>query len=656
MPTAESWLKVIAAYEREFKKWEERNKKILMRYQDDARQGRDGYTECKFNILWSNVQTLYSATFARVPKPDVSRRFRDQDPVGRVASLILERALDYEVQHYGDYKATLGQCVHDRFLGGRGTAWVRYEPHIRQVEISDGLSVTEDAEVEKEPETREEIDYECAPVDYVHWKDFGHTVARTWEEVTAVWRRVYMSRQACLERFGDDLGAKIPLDSRPGDTSKTRNAEDESTAKACVYEIWDKDTGKAYWISKSLTQMLDERDDPLGLEEFFPCPRPLYATITNESLVPIPDFTLYQDQARELDTLADRIDGLVQSLKVMGVYDNSIPELARLFSESTNGSLTAVKNWSAFAEKQGLKGAIDLVDLQPIAFALEKAYLAFAQVKEQVYEITGISDIIRGQTQASETATAQQIKGQYASLRLRSYQEQVAQFATDLLKLKAQIICNHFSPETIAQMSAAQQLAQADQQYIGPALQLLTSGDNAIRDFRIDIVADSLVQLDEQAEQESRAQFLTAVGSYLKQAGEVAMAAPDMVPLLMELLKWGVQGYKVGKTIEGAFDATVEQMKASAEQKKMQPPPPDPKLMAVQAKMQGDQQRMQMEMQREAMAARNDQQQSMMDMQTQQTKNEAEAIKAKASIIVSTNKIREAAVKAAGPPGSSNPQ
>lgn len=634
--TADQWLKIIAAYDRDFQPWHRRVENILKRYRDDSRQGREGYEECKFNILWSNVQTLYSATFARLPKPDVSRRFRDQDPVGRVAALILERALDYEIQHYPDYKTTIGQCVHDRFLGGRGTSWVRYEPHIRQIEMSDGVSLTEDAEAEKEQETQEQIDYECAPVDYVHWKDFGHSVARTWEEVTAVWRRVYLSRRACIERFGEELGSTIPLDSRPDEDSKMKG-ETDADSKACIYEIWDKDTSKALWISKSLSKVLDERDDPLELEGFFPCPRPLYATITNESLVPLPDFTLYQDQARELDTLSDRIDGLVRSLKVRGVYDNAIPELARLFSEGDNGSLIAVKNWTAFSEKNGLAGAIDLVDLKPIAEALREAYGAFEQVKSQVYEITGISDIIRGQTQASETATAQQIKGQYASLRLRGYQEQVSQFATDILRLKAQIICKHFAPETIVEMSAAQQLAESDQQYIVPALQLLQDR-KALRNFRIDIAADSLVQIDEQAEKEGRVEFLTATGGFLKQAMEAGMAAPDLVPLLMEMLKWGVQGFKVGKTIEGAFDTTAEQMKQSAQQRAQQPPPPDPRMEAENMKAQALQQKMQ-----------NDQQLAGVQMQTENVRAQAEQTKAQASIMVSQNKIREAEIKAMTP-------
>jgi len=307
----------ITAYERKFAKWDKRVDKIIERYRDEKRPS--GETGAKFNVLWANIQTVVPAVYARVPKPDVARRFTDTDPVARVSSLLLERALEYETDHYPDYKGTMKQCVYDRFLGGRGQAWARYEPHTKKVPgiPEDGVSVTEDTD---EPPTMEVLDYECAPVDYVHWKDFGHSIARTWEEVTLVWRRVYMTRDACVERF-PDVGESIPLDSRPDEKEKT--TDNEETARALIYEMWDKEKGKAYWLAKSLGKLVDERDDPLKLEGFFPCPKPLYATLTNESLEPVPDFTLYQDQAIELDTLADRIGGLVRMPQLKGTYDGT---------------------------------------------------------------------------------------------------------------------------------------------------------------------------------------------------------------------------------------------------------------------------------------------------------------------------------------------
>ena len=589
-PEVQYYLNHIAAYDREFASWETRAKKILKRYRDDTRSSQDSGS--RFNILWSNVQTLKAATFARLPKPDVSRRFRDNDQVGRVASLLLERALDYEITHYPDYRETLTAALYDRFLPGRGVAWVRYEPRFKQGEAQ----ITED----EESPSDEMLDYECAPTDYVHWKDFGHNVARTWEETCIVWRKVYMTRPMLRERFGDEMAKKIPLDSEP---SEMKNASREGVDKrAMIYELWDKETGKAVWMSKSLGEFLDEQDDPLKLEGFYPCPKPLFSTITNESLVPVPDFALYQDQANSLDILSDRIDGLVKALQVKGVYDAASPELARLFTEANNNDLIPVKNWMAFAEKKGLAGAIDMVDLTPIAGALIQAYQAFEQVKSQIYDITGISDIVRGQSVASETATAQQIKGQYASLRLKSYQDDVARFATHMIQLKAQIICQLFDPQTILMMSAADQLSPVDQQLVPQALELLRN--EPMRSFRIEISTDSLIMMDENQEKQDRMEFLGAVSSFLEKAVQASQVAPQIVPLSLDMLKFGVGAFKIGKSMEGQIDQTAQQFKEQLEQQQQQPqqpPPPDPEELKMQHQMQMDQAKMQAQSQTEQM-------------------------------------------------------
>lgn len=611
---AQTWLDQIAQYEREFKKWETRAKDIIEVYRDDKYKTRK---TAKFNILWSNVQTLVPATFAKLPQPDVSRRFKDQDPIGRVAGMILERALDYEVQHYPDYRATMSQCVHDRFLGGRGTAWARYEPHIEAVKQGlpqDGDQVTEDVD-----EPQEQLDYECAPTDYVHWRDFGHSVARTWEEVTAVWRKVYMTREACVERFGKE-GEKIPLDSKPDDQKKL--AEETVDSRALIYEIWDKENKRAYWLSKSLGKIIDEKDDPLGLEGFFPCPKPLYATLTNETLVPIPDYALYQDQAQALDVICDRIDGLVRALQVKGVYNAEFKELARLFTEGENNTLLPVKNFAAFAEKNGLSGAIDLVDLTPIFNALNAAYAALEEQKQQIYDITGLADIVRGQSAASETATAQQIKGQYASLRLNAMKGDVARFATDILQLKAQIMCAKFNPETLLKVSAADQLSDVDKQIIPQALEMLKT--NPLRSFRIEVSADSMVQIDEQQEKQARTEMLQAVGGYFREALPVVQGAPEVAPMVIEMLKFGVTAFKVGKGIEGVIDETLDKIRESIKQKQGQPPPPDPEMMKLQAQQQIEQGKMQAQAQADAARLQHEQQLASVQMQQEQQRIQLE--------------------------------
>lgn len=594
-PALQKYLNIIGQYNREFTKWESRSTKIIRRYRDDIRtNGASSSEAARFNVLWSNVQTLVPAVFSRLPKADVSRRFADHDPVGRVASLLIERALDYEIEHYPDFRSAMKNAVEDRFLGGRGVAWVRYDPHIIEVgRPEDGFQITEDVDDEGDSQPQEAIEYECAPTDYVHWRDFGHNVARTWEEVTQVWRWVYMSKAALRERFGDELARKIPTNDTPeGLTKYGQSSKSADQAKIC--ELWDSETQKVYWLSESHPEILDERDDPLNLEGFFPCAKPLYATTTTDSLVPIPDFVLYQDQANELDILTDRIDGLIKALRVRGIYDASQPALQRLLTEGDNNTLIPTDKWAAFSEKGGLKGTIDLLPIDAIAATLIQCYQAQAQIKGQIYEITGISDIIRGQTAASETATAQQIKGQYAGLRLRAMQESVALFATELIRLKAQIICSQFQEETILQYAAAQQLSPEDQQMIPQALQLLKS--NPLRNFRIEVAADSLVQLDEQQMKQERIEFIGAFGNFLREAVTAGQQVPELTPMLMKVMQFAIGSFKQARTIEGVIDVALQKLEQKqAEQ--AQNPQPDPEMMKVQAEQQGAQMKMQADQQ-----------------------------------------------------------
>jgi hypothetical protein len=641
--TYQDWYNCIAQYERTYKEWEGRADKIVKRYRDDSRSRNN--PNAKFNILWSNVQTITPAVFARLPRPDVSRRFRDNDPTGRVASMMLERALEYEIEHYGDYASAMKQAVQDRLLGGRGTAWVRYEPHITgeaagmgEGAPDDGFQVTEDIdEAETEggiyKEDQERIEYECAPVDYVHWRDFGLTVARTWEEVTAVWRKVYMGRPALVERFGEELGSKIPLDTKP-ETSKTFNEKmGEGSSEAVVYEIWDKTTGEVIWLNKSMGKILDTRADPLKLENFWPCPKPMFSTITTDSLIPVPDFVLYQDQARQLDTLADRIDGFIQALRVRGVYDASEPSLARLFTEGENNALLPVKNYGAFSEKGGLQGAINLVDIAPIAQALNMSYQAMDQVKGQIYEIMGIADIQRGQTDPNETLGAQIIKSNNASGRLKTMQHDVVNFATALLQIKAQIICQHFTDDTIVKISGAMQLSPQDQQLIPQALMLLK--DEPAKNFRIEVTTDSMIYQDEQQEKADRMEFLQAMGGFLQQAIPAAQATPELTPMLIEMLKFGVTAFKAGKGLEGLIDETADKFRQQAKQAEGQPKPPTPEMQKLQMQAQMEQQKMQAQSQ-----AKQAEMQAQMQLEQQKMQMQIEFERAKQEYQAQENQLK----------------
>ena len=182
-------------------------------------------------------------------------------------------------------------------------------------------------------------------------------------------------------------------------------------------------------------------------------------------------------------------------------------------------------------------------------------------------------------------------------------QESVALFATDLIRLKAQIICTKFQPQTILQYAAAAQMRPEDQQMIPQALELLQ--DNPLRAFRVEVAADSLVQLDEQQVKQERTEFIGAFGNFLREAVTAGQQVPELSPMLMEVMKFGVAGFKQAKPIEGTIDAALQQLMQRQAQA-AQNPQPDPEMMKVQAEQQTNQMKMQADAQAAQMKMQSD--------------------------------------------------
>ena len=605
------WRDEIHRYKEDYKKWAESGRKIIKRYRDERKDATN--IDIRFNILWSNIKTLKPAVYSRAPNVEVSRRFKDQNDVGRVASMILERTIDYELRQYSDFHSAISNCVDDRLLPGRGVAWVRYEP---KIETQEQPEITDDVEDEGrevgegeaygmagEVEPFEVVADERTPVDYVFWEDFAHLPARTWEEVTWVARRVYMSKDEGLERFGDifeqvSLTYSREKDPQNDDNNQNVVADDK---KAVVWEIWCKPSKKVYWIADGFDELLDERDDPLELECFFPCPKPLFSTVTTDSLIPVADFKLYQDQADEIDEISGRIAHLTKALKVMGVYAADEPSLARLMKEGQDAVLIPVENWPAFMEKGGLNQAIQLVPLTDIIATLRQLYDARESCKQVIYETTGLADIIRGASVANETATAQGIKAQFASIRLNDMKDDISRFARDVLRMKAEIICSRYQPDIILQVSGIANTPDGQNpELIAAAIQLLKN--EPIRNYNIDIETDSMVEIDQQKEKADRIEFLSASSSFLEKAVQAAQVAPEILPLVTQMMLFGIRGFKIGRELEGTFESFQQQATEKVAQQQANPQP-NPAEQEMQAKMQLEQAKAQAEAQKADMDA-----------------------------------------------------
>ena len=621
------WHDQLEQAQKVFDKWEKRGKKVVRRYRDE----RDAIEmpRMKFNILWSNISVLFPALYGRMAKPEVSRRYMDSDPVGRLASTMLERVVEYEVTQFNDFDSAMRGVVEDRLLPGRGTAWVRYEPIIVGQELPEmetGIEADEGIEITN-TEDNEHVDSAHSPVDYVYWTDFLHSPARTWDEVWWVSRWVYMTKDEGIERFGD-VFKNVPLTDQNDDIDAKNPMTAKATygKKAKVAEIWNKRTKKVCWVAKGYPQALDERDDPLELEEFFPCPKPLLATTTNGSMIPVPDYCEYEDQAQELDNLTQRIYMLVKACKAVGVFNAEFKELGRLFTEGVDNKLFPVTAWAAMSEKGGLKGAIDMLDTSAIIRTLQQLYQSREVVKQSIYEICGISDILRGASNANETLGAQQLKANFGSLRLRATQADVARFATDLFRIKAQIVCKFYPPELIVEMSGVMNTPEGQNpQLLQAAVQMLSN--STIRDFHIQVEADTLAQIDEQADKQNATEAVKIIGSFLESSLPMVSQAPEMLPMMSEMLLFLVRRYRAGRSLETAIEQAMKALQAKAQQAQAQPQQ-NPEIMKLQAEQQAEQMRMQaqaqgdqMKLQAEAQLA---QAKAQLEMQMQQAQTNAD--------------------------------
>lgn len=642
------WKAELGRYEVEFKPWLDRCNQIVRRYRDE----RDELTklQVRYNILWSNIQVLHPAIFAKTPQPVVERRYLDSDPIGRIASQTLERATETDLD-VADFISTADKSVDDYLLCARGQMWCRYEPEYRdavQLTSHTGDAGPEDVEStgEADQQPDQEVAWEKVCIDYVYFGDFAHTPARSWPEVTWVARRAWLSREEGIARFGE-VFSRISLKRPEQDTNPVTSQNRDRAPKAEVWEIWDKSTKEVFFLAPDHpNQILQRVPDPLHLQGFFPCPKPLYATVTNDSLVPIPDYTLYQDQAREIDSLTNRISRISSALKVVGLYAGDITQLGRLLNANIDNTMIAVDNWAAFAEKGGVEGSVSFMPIKDLAQVLIQLYDARERAKRDLDEVTGISDIIRGQSSGSQkTATEQRIKGNFASLRLDSRRAAVARFMRDIVAIVAEIIAEHFSPETLIQMTgmlpvimdeinsalpsqqspAASPGAQAPGMGGGPpvapgaapqpalpppqgmqtpggmmvpqappppdpqqmALQVFVKAlellkNDKMRTFRIDIETDSTVEADAVMEKEAVVEFMGAMAQFLGAALPIGQAAPPLIKPFAESMQYAMRRFKMGRSVETAFEQAFTELDQQA--KNPQPAPPDPALALEEAK------------------------------------------------------------------------
>lgn len=597
-PKVRSWLTELDSARKRLKDYRKDASRVVKLYEGGKA------AESPFNILYSNTETLAPALYNNLPRPVVQRRFKDDDPLGKVASDVARRSLEFlidnELGTYTPFDDLMSQAVLEALVPGQGVTRFKYDASFaEQPEPNNPTEGQEDGtgegeiEVEKgeiHAEPAEQVEYETVCGESVPWDRFLHGYAKQWKDVPWVAFEHFMTRDELVKNFGEEIGHRIPLnisgketanESDDGDRDDDKLRDAEGVTLAHVFEIWDKETKMVRFLAPSYPQgFVKSVEDPLELSGFFPMPQPLMLFPKISSLAPVPLYTMYEEQAKELNRVTVRINKIVQALKVRGFYDSTLEGLDKVLSADDNVLIPA-ENVAAMQQGQTLEKAIWLMPLEKLVVVLQQLYAQRQQVKQVIYEITGISDILRGASVASETATAQNIKNQWGTLRLKKLQKQVSKYVRDCLRIMGEIAMTKFSQQTISQMTGLQfptgeqkqqaqmllQQAQAQQvpgqppaqppQQLLAMTQLPTWEDimgllanDLQRNYRIDVETNSTVDAEATEDKQNMGEFLNAIAQFMNGAAPLVQQGVLPFDAAKSILLAVTRRYRFGPEVE----------------------------------------------------------------------------------------------------------
>ena len=668
--SATGWLSLIKVAEKAFDTWQSKCDSIDRQYANLEKLASH-VRDREFQMFWANVQILGPSIYARPPIPVVTPKFKNSvsmqalppmlqelqsrtHKVSQIASELLERSLIVTFDNQ-DLDGTMRAIRDDLNVVGRGVPWITYE-------------TKSDAPGSLGQRT-------C--IEHVHRRDFLHDPARQWPDVDWVAKRSWLTRGEARKRFlkysGNvykDAAYEVRKDEITGET--------DNRLKAGFWELWSRSKNRVVWVSEGCDKLLDEGKPHLELEGFFPCPRPAFGTTQRSTLVPVPDYVFYKDQLEEINEYTARISALAEGLRLKGFYPGGASELsdaieAAFKKSSDNAILIPVSNWNMAGANA--KDMVLWLPLDEVASTIVRLIELRKQTIDDIYQIMGLSDIMRGSTEASETLGAQELKSQYGSIRIRDKRDELVRIARDVTRICAEIMSENFTAKSLldmsqmqiptkddiskqvaefkaqytAQLTEAQNdpelMAQAEaepekaQQVIAQAKQQVTQQiaeakdtitidevmkflrDNRTRAFALDIETDSTVAPDENAQKQRATEYISGMSGLLRDGVSAVQSVPQIAPIISQIIRYANSQFRVGREFEGVIEEFTDQMKAMAAAPKNEGPSPE------QIKAQSDAQRAQLDaqkMQADAQLA-----QAGLQLETERAKAEATLEQAK---------------------------
>ena len=507
------------------------------------------------------------------------------------AAAVMEKALEIVVSDEASHEA-IKCAVKDMLLPGRGVCRVRWRPVIKPVPVDDPVMGGQLAHpVTGEPQTRDRKIWETVDDEYVFWEDLLVDPVRQHSDVSWIAFRHLFDQQSLLQEFSEspelqklqsqnklsdlfkwteETAAKSPVGG--GSPPKAASRLDAVIRKAMVWEVWNRSTREIIWLIREGGGIALRVDpDALGLQGFYPIPKPIYAVVSTDTMIPKAFYDLYASLAADLDGTSRRISDLTDKIKVRGGYNAANKDIAALLT-ADDGKMLPVDGVDLMSG--GLQNHIWLVPILEWVNALKELYASRDQQKNAIYEIIGIADIVRGATNPYETATAQRIKGTMGTGRMQGVKTSVANFVRDLMRMKADIIAKNFDAETLTRMTGEE---------VTPVIMEILRSDFA-RTCAIDIETDSTVEFDETTEKESNAQTMQVIGATMTAAQGLLstglLPPPMIIQLTLEMVKMMLHPVRHSRgvidLINGYQEILTKFMQMDPMGVSMRPPAPPP--------------------------------------------------------------------------------
>lgn len=647
--SSEYWKTELTRAEERSKKFIEVAEESIRIYNAQRHVGILNDTERRLNSWWYCVNTLLPAYYSSTPKAEVNLRKRTGGVIEELSATILERNIQYNMDVNFPFDAVGYNAALQFLLTGRAVSWARYEAEIEETEVELALFQAPDGNLlddKNQPFEGEVIEQKQGPgnivlvktatekkteeyaiLDVVQYCDYFCSDARNETEVEWRARRAYLTRVEAEKVFGKDVADDLNYTSFPEANKKDWNRDDAKyEGKAEVFEIWCEEAYKVFWYHKGEKKgLIKVSEPPIDYEGFYPC-TVIAQSVDPDSVIPVSDYAHVKDQILEIERLTTRIHAVTQTIRTNALYDSSLGlQVEQLMIGDLK--MVPVMNWPSYKSRGGLSNGVEFMDISPYVNALQALQAARQTALEQLYETLKVSDLLRGTSEQYKSATANRLEAQWSSLGLVVRQNMFCKFISDSIDKLGTIIATQFDPETLFDVGDADRMIAAvlpppievpppaipeagasgevalaiptpmprpeedpqyqAQQFKQRIIGLFRSDDKL--SYRIRIASDSMVAIDQAQEQAEGQALMSTCGEFFGQMRQLIEQYPPLLGFSIELFQNVIKRFKSGKELDGIFTKALNQVGEIAKAKEeaaKQPPPPDPKQLEMQGRMQ----------------------------------------------------------------------